>query len=75
VERRVILLTDAPTHTHASTRQLQLHLFLPREPTLFLLLPSRTTPIGESIMLMWRKSKKLLTLSLVCFSSTKLLQL
>jgi hypothetical protein len=73
VERRVISLTDAPTHAHTSTRQLQLHLFLPVEPTMFLLLPSRTMPVGESIMLLWRKLKKLLMLSLVCFSSTTLL--
>jgi hypothetical protein len=75
VERRVISLTDAATHTHTSTRQLHLHLHLPVEPTLFLLLPSRTTLVGESTMLPWKKHKKLLMLPLVCFSSTTLLQL
>jgi hypothetical protein len=52
----------------------QLHLPLPVEPILFLLLPSRTTPVGESIMWLWKKHKKLLILSLVCFSSMTLLE-
>jgi hypothetical protein len=58
VERRVILLTDAPTRAHMSTRQLQLHPFLPVEPTLFLLLPSRTTLMGESIMWLWKEAQE-----------------
>jgi hypothetical protein len=74
VERRDISLIDAPTHTHASIHQLQLHLFLPVVPALHLLLPSRTTTMGESIMLSWKKRKKLPMLSLVCFSSMTLLQ-
>jgi hypothetical protein len=58
VERRVISLTDAPTHAHASTHQLQVHMFLPMEQTLFLLLPSKTTPVGESIMLLWKNAQE-----------------
>jgi hypothetical protein len=52
VERRVISLTDAPTHPHAPTYQLLLHLPLPVEPTMFLLLPSRTMFMGRSTMLL-----------------------
>jgi hypothetical protein len=42
-----IMPTDAPIHTLMLISPLQLHLPLPTEPTLFLLLPSRTTPVGE----------------------------
>jgi hypothetical protein len=28
------------------------------EPTLFLLLPTRTTPVGESIMWLWKKHRE-----------------
>jgi hypothetical protein len=45
------------------------------EPILFLLLLGKTMLMGESTMLLGRKPKKLLMLSLVCFSSTPLLQL
>jgi hypothetical protein len=65
---------DAPIHALVSIILLWLHLPLPMEPTLFLLLPSRTTLMGESIMWLWKKCKKLLILSLVCFSSMTLLQ-
>jgi hypothetical protein len=74
VERRDISLIDAPPRAHAAIRQLKLHLFLPVEPTLYLLLPNRTTTMGESIMLPWRKCKKLPMLSLVYFLSMTLLQ-
>jgi hypothetical protein len=72
VARRVILPTNAPTYA-LIPRQLHLHLHLPVEPTLFLLLPSRTMHVGESTILLWRKPKKLQTLLLVCFSSMTLL--
>jgi hypothetical protein len=75
VERKVILPIGAPIHARALIIPLQLHLPLPVEPTLFLLLLGRTMLMGESTMLPWRKSKKLLMLSLICFSSTPLLQL
>jgi hypothetical protein len=48
-------------------------LHLPVEPTLFLLLLSRTKHVGESTMLLRRKPKKLQSLSLVCFPLTTLL--
>jgi hypothetical protein len=66
VVRRVILPMNAPTHALVP-RQLHVQLHLPIEPTLFLLLPSRTMHVGESTMLRWRKPKKLQTLSLVGF--------
>jgi hypothetical protein len=75
VVKRDITPTDAPIHALMLINPLQLHLSLPVEPTLFLLLPSRATPVGESIMWLWNKRKKLLMLSLVCFSSMTLLQL
>jgi hypothetical protein len=52
-----------------------LHLPLPMEPILFLLLPSKTMLTRESTILPWRNPKKLLMLSLVCFSSMSLLHL
>jgi hypothetical protein len=52
VGRRVISLTDAPIRTLVLIRLLQLHLPLPMEPTLFLLLPSRTMFMGGSIVLL-----------------------
>jgi hypothetical protein len=75
VVKRDITPTDAPIHAPMLISPLQLYLPLPVEPTLFLLLPSRTMPIGESIMWPWKKRKKLLMLSLVCFLSTTLLYL
>jgi hypothetical protein len=73
--KRDITPTDAPIRELMLISPLQLHLSLPVEPTLFLLLPSRTMPMGESIMWPWKKHKKLMMLSLVCFSSMTLLQL
>jgi hypothetical protein len=67
--------TDAPIRSLTLISQLQLHLPLPVEPTLYLLPPSRTMPDGESTMMLWRKPRKLQMLSLVCFLSTTLLQL
>jgi hypothetical protein len=52
VERRVILPTDAPTHAHTPIHQLQLHLPLLMEPTLFLLLLSKTMFVGRSTELL-----------------------
>jgi hypothetical protein len=75
VVKRDISSTEAPIHALVLISLLQPHLSLPVEPTLLLLLPSRTTPMGESIMWPWKKRKKLLILSLVCFSSMTLLQL
>jgi hypothetical protein len=69
--RRVILPISAPIRALALLNSLH----LPVEPTLFLLLPSRTMHVGESTMLLWRMTKKLQTLSLVCFPSKALLQL
>jgi hypothetical protein len=74
VVKRNITPTDAPIHTLVLISPLQLHLPQPVEPTLFLLLPCRTMPMGESIMWQWKKRKKLLMLSLVCFTQTILLQ-
>jgi hypothetical protein len=74
VVNRDITLIDAPIRALMSVSQLYLHLPLPVELTLFLSLPSRTTLVGESIMWLWKKRKKLLMLSLVCFSSMTLLQ-
>jgi hypothetical protein len=71
--RRVILPISAPIHALALLNSMCLH--LPMEPTMFLLLLSRTMHVGESTMLLWRKPKKLQTLSLVCFLSTTLPQL
>jgi hypothetical protein len=59
VERKDILLTDAPISALALFSHLHLHLPLLVEPTPFLLPPSRTTPDGDSIMLLWRKPRKL----------------
>jgi hypothetical protein len=75
VEKRDITPTDAPIHALVPFNPLLLHLPLPVEPTLLLLLLSKTTPVGESIMWPWKKRKKLLMLSLVCFSSMTFLQL
>jgi hypothetical protein len=69
VERRDIIPTDAPIRALVLIRLLLLHLPLPVEPTLFLLLPNKTMLMEESTMLLWRKPRKLLMLSLVCFSS------
>jgi hypothetical protein len=66
VERRDIMPADAPIRVLVQIRLLQLHLPLPVEL-------SRTTLMGESTMLSWRKPRKLRTLSLVCFLSTTLL--
>jgi hypothetical protein len=75
VVKRDIIPTDAPIRALVLINPLQLHLPLPVEPIRFQLPPSRTMLVGESTMLMWRKPKKLQTLSLVCFSSMTLLQL
>jgi hypothetical protein len=75
VERKTILLTDAPIRILTLFSHLQLHLSLPVEPTLLLLLPSRTMLEDESNMSLWRKPRKLQMLSLVYFSSMPLLQL
>jgi hypothetical protein len=75
VETRDIMPTDAPICTPMPIRLLMLHQPPLVEPTLFWLLPSRTMLMGGSTMLLWRKLKKLQTLSLVCFSSTILPQL
>jgi hypothetical protein len=75
VVKRDIMPTDAPIHALVLTIPLQLHLPLPMEPILFRLLPSRIILMGGSTMLLWRKPKKLQTLSLVCFPSMTLLQL
>jgi hypothetical protein len=50
--RRVISLTDAPSHAPMLIRLLQLHLPLPMEPILFLLLLSRTMFMGRPTMLL-----------------------
>jgi hypothetical protein len=71
--RRIILPISAPIRALVLLNSLHLH--LPVESTLFLLLPSRTMHVEESTILLWRKPKKLQTLSLVCFSSMTLLQL
>jgi hypothetical protein len=73
--KRDIMPTDAPIRSLVLISLLQLHLLLPVEPILFRLPLSRTMFMGESTMLLWRKPKKLQTLSLVYFSSTTLLQL
>jgi hypothetical protein len=73
VVKRDITLPDDPIHALVLISSLELHLPLLVEPTLFLLLPSRTTPVGEAIMWPWKKRKKLMMLSLVCFSSMTLL--
>jgi hypothetical protein len=75
VVKRDITPTNAPIQALVLISPLHLHLPLPVESTLFLLLPSRTMLMGESTMLPWEKRKKLLMLSLVCFPSTMLLQL
>jgi hypothetical protein len=48
--KRDITPTNAPIRALVLISPLQLHLPLPVEPTLFLLLSIRTTPVGESIM-------------------------
>jgi hypothetical protein len=50
VVNRDITPIDAPICALVSINLLYLHLPLPVEPTLFLLLPSITTPVGESFM-------------------------
>jgi hypothetical protein len=75
VGKEVTLPTNAPIRAPAFLKQLYLPLHLPMEPTLFLLLLSRTMLVGESTMLLWRKLRKLRMLSSVCFSSMTLLQL
>jgi hypothetical protein len=73
--KRGIMPTDAPTRALVLISPLQLHLPLLVEPIMFRLPPSRTMLMGESTMLVWRKPRKLLMLSLVYFSSMILLQL
>jgi hypothetical protein len=68
VEKEVTIPTIAPIHVLALLRQLHLHLPLPVESILFLLLSNKTMLVGESTTLPWRKPKKLPMLSLVCFS-------
>jgi hypothetical protein len=51
VERRDIMTTDAPVRTSVLIRLLLLYLPLPVEPTLSLLLPSRTMLVEELTML------------------------
>jgi hypothetical protein len=75
VVKRDIMPTDAPICALMLINPLHLQLPLPVEPILFQLPPSRTMLMGELTMLLWRKPKKLWTLSLVCFSSITLLQL
>jgi hypothetical protein len=75
VERKIILLTDILIHARTLISHMHRHLPLLMEPTPYMLLPGRTMPEGESTMLPWRKHRKLQMLSLVCFSSTPLLQL
>jgi hypothetical protein len=53
---RVISLTDAPIHAPVLIKLL--HLPLPVDPILFLLLPSGTMFMGRSTMLVWRKPRK-----------------
>jgi hypothetical protein len=72
VKRKIILLTDAPTHAHALISQLYLHQPLLMELILYPLLLGRTTLEEESTMSLWRK---LQMLSLICFLSMPLLQL
>jgi hypothetical protein len=60
VVKRDITPTDAPIRALMLISPLQLHLPLPVEPTLFMLLPSRTTPVGESIMWVWKKHNVLI---------------
>jgi hypothetical protein len=71
VVKRDITPTDAPIHALVLINPLQLHLSLPVEPTLFLLLPSKTMPVGESTMWSWKKRKKLMndTSTVVLFYS------
>jgi hypothetical protein len=52
VERKVILPIDTPVRAHARISPLQLHLPLPVEQTLFLLLLGKTMHVGESTMLL-----------------------
>jgi hypothetical protein len=75
MERRAILLTDAPTRALMLINQLQLHQTRPVVPTMYLFLARRTTLEKELILLLWRKPRKLQTLSMVCFLSTPFLQL
>jgi hypothetical protein len=57
VERKVILPINAPICVHARISPLPLHLPLPMEPTLFLLMLGKTILVGQSTMLLWRKTK------------------
>jgi hypothetical protein len=50
VVKRSITPIDAPIRALVSISPLQLHLSLPVKPTLFLLLPSRTTPVGVNLV-------------------------
>jgi hypothetical protein len=75
MERRDLTPVDAPIRAPVLLRRLLLHLPQPVEPTQFLLLLSKTMLMGESTMLLWKKPRKLLMLSLVCFLSMTLLQL
>jgi hypothetical protein len=52
VLRKVILPTNASIHALALLRQLHLHLPLPVEPYLFLLLLGKIMLVGESTMLL-----------------------
>jgi hypothetical protein len=52
VERRDIMPADAPIRALMQIRLLQLHLPLPVEPTLSLLLLRKTMLVGESTMLL-----------------------
>jgi hypothetical protein len=73
--KRDIMPIDDQIHAFVLISPPQLHLPLPGEPILFWLSASRTMLMRESTMLLWRKTRKLLKLSLVCFSSMTLLQL
>jgi hypothetical protein len=55
MRRRVISLIDAPILAPVLIRLLHLHLPLPVELILFLLLPSKTVFVGRSTMLLWKK--------------------
>jgi hypothetical protein len=74
VERRVISLTDAPTHAHASIRQLQLHLFPTRIANSVPVATKQNYACGRVNHVAVEEAKKLLMLSLVCFSLMILLQ-
>jgi hypothetical protein len=61
VGNKVTLPTNAPIHTPTLLRQLCPPLRLPVELILFPLLRSRTMSAGRSIILEWRKPRKLQT--------------